>query len=100
MRKPSRTPKSSTGSTSGRPRVKISNISTVQRPTPRIADSRSISVASSSRAAARRVGTTPSSAWRAMSRIAATLPPEKPQPRSAASSVASTIPGEGNATPG
>ena len=33
-RNPSRTPKSSTGSTSGRPSVNISSISTVQRPTP------------------------------------------------------------------
>ena len=58
-RQPSRTPKSSTGSTSGRPRVKISSISTVQRPTPRIATRRSISVASSNRAASAAVGILP-----------------------------------------
>ena len=47
-RQPSRTPKSSTGRTSARPRVKISSISTVQRPTPRIGTRRSTSASSDS----------------------------------------------------
>src|SRR3970282_1395127 len=48
MRNPLRPPKSSTGRTSGRPSWKISSISTVQRPIPRTAISRSMIASSSS----------------------------------------------------
>eukprot|EP00952_Eustigmatos_sp_NYUAD-ZCMA_P000893 3809-Eustigmatos_ZCMA.PRE.1 len=47
-----------------------------------------------------RVGTTPSSAACAMPRIVASLVAEKPQPRSADSSVATTCCGAGNSASG
>ena len=98
-RHPSRTPKSSTGKTSGRPSVDISSISTVHRPTPLIADSRVISASSDSPAAAAALGTVPSSVLAQMSRIAATLLPENPHPRSASSGTPASTSGAGNLAP-
>ena len=82
---PSRTPKSSTGRTSGRARAEMRTISTVQRPTPRMVTRREMRSASSRDSASRPVGTVPSMALAQMSRMAAILEAEKPQARRAPS---------------
>ncbi len=83
--------------TSRRPRLKISSISTVQRPIPRRDTSRLISSSSDNRTACRRVGTTPARRASHTARIAAALEPEKPHPRNAVSGSASNASGPGNA---
>src|SRR6266851_1422016 len=60
MDQPFLTPRSWMGRTSGRPRRKIKNISTVQAPMPRTETRRSTSSSSESFSACSRVGTTPS----------------------------------------
>ena len=85
---------------SGRPSVKISSISTVQRPTPRKAVRRAMSSASGRVCACSAVGTMPVAVLAAISRMAAIFAPEKPQARSGASSVASTSSGVGKGTVG
>ena len=72
----------------------------VAAPTPRMAQSRSISSSSDSRCEARRVGTSPPTAFSAMSRMAASLAPEKPQARIASGGVPRTSSGGGKAWPG
>ncbi len=94
-RQPSRTPKSSTGSTSGRPSVEMSSISTVQRPTPRMVERRRISSPSEIASASAALGTTPSRVRAQMSRMAATLLAEKPQARSAPSLASAEVGGAG-----
>jgi hypothetical protein len=71
-----RTPKSSTGSTSGRPSWNISIISTVQRPMPRTAVRRATIASSSSGSSVAVSGTVPSSALAARSLSAAIFAPE------------------------
>jgi hypothetical protein len=60
-------PKSWTGSTSGRPKLKISNISTVHRPIPLISVRRAMISSSVSASHSGRLGTSPASQWRAKS---------------------------------
>ena len=99
MRKPLRTPKSSAGSTSGRPSLKMSSISTVQRPTPRTAVSRAMISSSGIARMAREVGIVPSSVFAAMSRMAAIFARENPQPRSASSLTLASRSAAGNRLP-
>lgn len=99
-RQPSRTPKSSTGKTSGRSSVKIRNISTVQRPIPRSETNRETSSSSVIANAALLTGTTPSRVPSAIPRIVVTLVVEKPQARSIFPSVARMLFGDGKDTSG
>jgi hypothetical protein len=68
--------------------VKISGISTVQRPTPRMGKSRSMICSSLSRAADRFVGTVPARAWRDV------LDGAHLRPRKAGAAQARGVPGE------
>jgi hypothetical protein len=85
-------PRSSSGSTFGRIRWKIRNISAVQRPMPRIATSSSM-MASSSIAAQALTCTLPASKCTARSRRYSTLRADSPAPRIAVMSNASTSTG-------
>jgi hypothetical protein len=76
--------------------VKISSISTVHRPTPRTAVSRSINSSSLNRSAAARPGTSPAAVFSAISRMLAIFPPLNPLARIASTGVASTAAGVGN----
>src|SRR5229473_2746242 len=78
MDQPFLTPRSWMGRTSGRPRRKIRNISTVQATMPRTEVSRSTSSSSESRSAWSWEGTTPDSVLRAKSFIATIFAPESP----------------------
>src|ERR1700723_672289 len=80
--KPLRTPKSSTGRTLGRPRRKISNISTVQRPMPRTWVRCSMMASSGMRRMCCKSGTVPSIVLAARSRRASILFLERPAARS------------------
>ena len=78
----------------------MSNISTVQGPTPRIEVRRAMISSSGNRAIVREGGTVPSRVRAAMSLTAAIFARDNPAPRNTASVVANNSSGLGNRRPG
>ncbi len=89
-----RTPRSSTGNTSGRPSEKISSISAVHRPIPRTRVTRSTTASSGSDPSSASTSV-PSSAFAAKSSSAASFSRERPVARSASGSAAASSAGTG-----